>query len=51
MAEGRIQSPEEAGEALRRGARAVVVGTAITRPVDLVARFAAGLDSGPPESA
>lgn len=32
VAEGRISSPAEAAEALRRGAFAVVVGTAITRP-------------------
>ena len=43
VAEGRIWTPEQAREALRRGAFAVVVGTAITRPVDIVKRFAAAL--------
>ena len=32
IAEGRIRNPEEAREALDRGAHAVVVGSAITRP-------------------
>lgn len=32
IAEGRIRTPDEAGEAMRRGALAVVVGSAITRP-------------------
>ncbi|MFP6901213.1 MAG: hypothetical protein VCA36_09735, partial [Opitutales bacterium] len=32
VAEGRISTPEQAVEALCRGAHAVVVGTAITRP-------------------
>lgn len=39
IAEGRIWTPEQMGEALERGAFAVVVGTAITRPVDIVKRF------------
>lgn len=38
--EGRIWSPAEAAEALRRGADAVVVGSAITRPQLIAARFA-----------
>lgn len=41
VAEGRISSPEEVAEALRRGAWAVVVGGAITRPGQITARFAA----------
>ena len=41
VAEGRIGSPEEVAEALRRGAWAVVVGGAITRPAQITARFAA----------
>ena len=41
--EGRIWTPAQAAEALRRGAHAVVVGTAITRPVEIVRRFAAAL--------
>jgi len=32
VAEGRYHSPEQAGEAIRAGAHAVVVGTTITRP-------------------
>ncbi len=43
LAEGRLRTPEEATEALRRGALAVVVGGAITRPEVLSARFAAAL--------
>ncbi|RKN40572.1 N-acetylmannosamine-6-phosphate 2-epimerase [Micromonospora endolithica] len=43
VAEGRINTPEEAAEALRRGAHAVVVGTAITRPAVVTGRFAAAL--------
>ncbi len=43
LAEGRIRTPAEAAEALRRGAFAVVVGGAITRPEVLTARFAAAL--------
>ncbi len=39
IAEGRIWTPEQAVEALQAGAFAVVVGTAITRPVDIVKRF------------
>lgn len=40
VAEGRIGTPEEVAEALRRGAWAVVVGGAITRPAQITARFA-----------
>ncbi|GHA89230.1 MULTISPECIES: N-acetylmannosamine-6-phosphate 2-epimerase [Streptomyces] len=43
VAEGRINSPAEAAEALARGAHSVVVGTAITAPTALTARFVAGL--------
>ncbi|MFJ6750658.1 MULTISPECIES: putative N-acetylmannosamine-6-phosphate 2-epimerase [unclassified Streptomyces] len=43
VAEGRIRTPEEAAAALARGAHAVVVGTAITAPGALTARFAAAL--------
>jgi N-acylglucosamine-6-phosphate 2-epimerase len=39
IAEGRIWTPEHASEALQRGAFAVVVGRAITCPVDMVKRF------------
>ncbi len=40
IAEGRLNTPEQAAEAIRRGAWAVVVGTAITRPHVLTRRFA-----------
>ncbi|MFB7556464.1 N-acetylmannosamine-6-phosphate 2-epimerase [Streptomyces brevispora] len=43
VAEGRINTPEDAAEALRRGAHSVVVGTAITAPTALTARFVAGI--------
>lgn len=45
IAEGRIWSPEEARAALDAGAFAVVVGTAITAPGPITARFAAALRS------
>lgn len=43
IAEGRIQTPEQAREALNLGAWAVVVGAAITRPRAIAARFAGAL--------
>ncbi len=43
IAEGRIATPEQAAEALRCGAFAVVVGTAITRPQWITARFVEGI--------
>ncbi|MEU9321203.1 putative N-acetylmannosamine-6-phosphate 2-epimerase [Streptomyces sp. NPDC048295] len=43
VAEGRINTPGEAAEALARGAHSVVVGTAITAPTALTARFVAGI--------
>jgi len=39
IAEGRIWSPEQAKKAFASGAYAVCVGSAITRPVDIVRRF------------
>jgi N-acetylmannosamine-6-phosphate 2-epimerase / N-acetylmannosamine kinase len=39
VAEGRIQSPSEAADAIAAGAHAVIVGTAITRPEVITARF------------
>lgn len=39
IAEGKIWTREDAVEALKRGAHAVVVGTAITRPSDITRRF------------
>lgn len=38
--EGRIHTPEQAAEAMRRGATAVVVGTAITHPASITRWFA-----------
>lgn len=39
FAEGRISTPAEAGDAIRRGAFAVVIGSAITRPQVITASF------------
>lgn len=39
IAEGRIWTPEQALKALEKGAYAVVVGTAITRPHEITRRF------------
>ena len=38
--EGRVHSPAQAAEAMRRGAWAVVVGTAITHPATITGWFA-----------
>ncbi|MFE6496352.1 N-acetylmannosamine-6-phosphate 2-epimerase [Streptomyces sp. NPDC057748] len=43
VAEGRINTPGQAAEALARGAHSVVVGTAITAPTALTARFVSGI--------
>ncbi|MEW2488617.1 putative N-acetylmannosamine-6-phosphate 2-epimerase [Streptomyces sp. NPDC048411] len=43
VAEGRINTPQEAAEALDRGAHSIVVGTAITAPTALTTRFVAGI--------
>lgn len=43
IAEGRVWSPEQARKMMQLGAYAVVVGTAITRPIDIVRRFASSL--------
>ncbi len=40
LAEGRIETPEQARQALAAGAHAVVVGTAITGPQEIARRFA-----------
>ena len=39
IAEGGIWSPEELKKALEQGVHAAVVGTAITRPMDITKRF------------
>ncbi len=44
IAEGRIQTPQQARRAMDMGAWAVVVGSAITRPRTITARFAAALE-------
>ena len=44
IAEGRIHSPDQARRALELGAWAVVVGSAITRPRTITARFARALE-------
>lgn len=43
IAEGNIRTPEQAAEALRRGAWAIVVGSAITRPEHVTGWFCAAL--------
>ena len=50
IAEGRVWTPEQARQALSLGAYAVVVGTAITRPMDIVRRFVRALDAVPERS-
>lgn len=44
IAEGRIATPAQAGEAVARGAWAVVVGGAITRPGSITAGFVDGIE-------
>ncbi len=44
VAEGRYTRPEQAAEAIGRGAFAVVIGSAITRPDFIAARFAQALE-------
>jgi putative N-acetylmannosamine-6-phosphate epimerase len=46
VAEGRYWTPDDVTAALRRGAHAVVVGTAITRPHWIAERFVAGAKRG-----
>lgn len=48
LAEGRITSPDEAAQALRIGAYAVVVGSAITHPTSITRRFAATVSDAAP---
>jgi putative N-acetylmannosamine-6-phosphate epimerase len=50
IAEGMIETPQQAASALEAGAWAVVVGSAITRPVTIARRFSAALENrGEPE--
>ncbi len=44
LAEGRIDSPDDARAAIAAGASSVVVGTAITRPRDIAQRFVAAVE-------
>jgi len=46
IAEGHITTPAEAFQALQTGAHAVVVGSAITRPQWITARFVEGMQKG-----
>ncbi len=46
IAEGMIETPEQAWSAIDAGAYAVVVGSAITRPVTIARRFTAALENG-----
>ncbi len=48
LAEGRINTPDEAAHALRLGAHAVVVGSAITHPTSITRRFAAAVNDATP---
>lgn len=45
IAEGRYNSPQQAGEAIRAGADAVVVGSAITRPEHITGWFRDAVES------
>lgn len=45
IAEGMIETPEQARAALDAGAYAVIVGSAITRPVTIARRFARALEN------
>jgi len=45
VAEGRFAAPQQAAAAFERGAHAVVVGAAITRPEQITARFVRAIDA------
>lgn len=45
IAEGRIHSPEQARKMLRTGAHAIVIGGAITRPLEIARRFFDALEN------
>ena len=52
FAEGRYHYPHQAAQAIRLGAYAVIVGGAITRPLEITHRFAAAINASaglPPE--
>lgn len=51
IAEGRLNSPQDAAEAMRRGAFAVVVGSAITRPDVVTSWFSEALRGDAAEEA
>ena len=44
IAEGRVHTPEQARRALDLGAWSVVVGSAITRPRTITARFVSAIE-------
>jgi putative N-acetylmannosamine-6-phosphate epimerase len=51
VAEGRFDTPDLVAEALRRGAHAVVVGTAITNPREITRKFARAAEArGTPQT-
>ncbi len=50
VAEGRIATPREAADAIRRGAWAVTVGTAITRPEWITRSFVQAVHDAGPEA-
>lgn len=45
IGEGRIHTPQQAVDALQSGAHAVVVGGAITRPLEIAGRFVAAIEN------
>jgi N-acylglucosamine-6-phosphate 2-epimerase len=47
VAEGRYHTPADVAEAFARGAHAVVVGTAITNPLEITRWFVAAVPGGP----
>jgi N-acetylmannosamine-6-phosphate 2-epimerase/N-acetylmannosamine kinase len=51
VAEGRIHTPAQAAEALRRGARCVVVGSALTRTEHATSWFRSAMDAAVPSRA